>query len=966
MSPDISVSAAATLSLAKTILDLVILLYSKITPPPNETDLNNDLNFIKDEFMMMRAYLADAAKASAYRTEAARAWIMQVRNLAYDVEDYFQEFVLHLRTTKKPQNPRKQRNTVVDQIRGLKGRICETNQRYKDSFPALATGGVARDPPQKLFVTMDALLVGRETEKSHIIQIVNKDDKRRQIIPIWGMCGLGKTALAQSICQQRDIISKFKMCAGITLSHPLMVDEVIRSLIYQLRNEEWTYKETLKKMEHEDLIEELNKLLHKEKHLIVLDNVSSIDNWKDLIKLFPDELTASRIIVTTREKTVAEHCSRENMYKLEAMKDDDALELFMNKVNMKAEHFDGQPQLFNQARSIVLKCRGVPLAISTIGSFLATRPRTVQEWANFTENFHSEPDRNSSLKILKTSLTSHCKELPYHLKLCFLYLSIFCEDQNMIRRKCLIRRWIAEGYLGDTNAEENGEVYLADFINKGIILPSPPVYVGGVATIRYCRVHSLLREISLAQSMEEKFCFVLGSRSSSSQTCYNVRHLSISSSWRRDANNLSAIGDISRVRSLTVCGKWEPALELLEKMRMLRVLDLAGTGELLRDHHIEPHLDKLIHLKYLSLRGCRNIFWLTHSLDNLWDLQTLDVRGTSMIILPQTIVNLEKLQYLRAGQIPKDEKTTDCMGSAAPKTNKRLTLGGVMKGVIINSFRSEPKDSGEASKRDTFNKTFFYDGHLLYPTRDKHGIEVPNGTRKLNSLETLGVIDIGAREDSSEELRKLTKLRKLGVTGLNRENSQQFFSAIAMLTLLQSLSIRSEGKPGLQNCLDGKSSSPPTYIRSLKLYGNLITLPSWILHLQNLTKLKLRSTRLGPDAVYVLERLPRLAILRLLSNSIEGKDLRFHFQHGSFRSLVLLQFDGLPYLQSIKFEQGATPNLELLQVENCTDIEKHGCSGLSYLPSLKELWLKAGSDSFMHDLQMQLERNPNRSILKVN
>jgi len=83
MSPDISVSAAATLSLAKTILDLVILLYSKITPPPNETDLNNDLNFIKDEFMMMRAYLADAAKASAYRTEAASAWIKPMADLGF-------------------------------------------------------------------------------------------------------------------------------------------------------------------------------------------------------------------------------------------------------------------------------------------------------------------------------------------------------------------------------------------------------------------------------------------------------------------------------------------------------------------------------------------------------------------------------------------------------------------------------------------------------------------------------------------------------------------------------------------------------------------------------------------------------------------------------------------------------------------------------------------------------------------
>ncbi|GJN28596.1 hypothetical protein PR202_gb16795 [Eleusine coracana subsp. coracana] len=161
MTPDISVSAAATLSLAKAILDLGILLYSKIPPPPNETDLNNDLKFIKDEFMMMRAYLADAAKAGGYQTEAARTWITQVRNLAYDVEDYFQEFVLHLRTTKKPQKPR---NTVVDQICGLKGRIHETNQRYKDYFlsPAFATGE-ARDP-QKVNILSITFLPCTATE----------------------------------------------------------------------------------------------------------------------------------------------------------------------------------------------------------------------------------------------------------------------------------------------------------------------------------------------------------------------------------------------------------------------------------------------------------------------------------------------------------------------------------------------------------------------------------------------------------------------------------------------------------------------------------------------------------------------------------------------------------------------------------------------------------------------------------
>lgn len=503
----------------------------------------------------------------------------------------------------------------------------------------------------------------------------------------------------------------------------------------------------------------------------------------------------------------------------------------------------------------------------------------------------------------------------------------------MIRRRRLIRRWMAEGYLGDSITEENGEDYLTELIKKSIIQPLEPVDVGGVAT-RYCHIHSLLRKISFAQSMEEDICFVLDS-TRNSQTCDTVRHLSISCSWRRDANDLESIGDISHVRSLTACGNWEPALKLGE-MRMLRVLDLEGTGGILRDHHIELYLEKLLNLKYLSLRGCYEIFWLTHSLGDLVHLQTLDVRDTSIMILPETTVGLQQIQYLRAGKIPKYEQPRDCTaGSAEPKAKTGPTFGGLVKDIIVNSFRSEPMDSGETSKRDKYNRIFFHDGHLLNPTRDIHGIEVPLGIGNVMSLETLGVIDVGAMKDTSLELMKLTKLRKLGVTGLKRKNSQQFFTAIAWLTLLQSLSIRSEGLPGLQDCFDGKSPLPPPNLRSLKLYGNLATLPSWILLLRNLAKLKLRSTRLGQDAIQVLGTLPRLTILRLLSNSIQGKGLHFHFQRGSFPSLVLLQLDGLPDLQSLEFELGATPNLESLHVENCI----HTCSGLRFLPSLRTVSL---------------------------
>lgn len=76
---------------------------------------------------------------------------------------------------------------------------------------------------------------------------------------------------------------------------------------------------------------ELTRLLRAQKCLIVLDDISSTFEW-ELVKGYL--YNAGRIIVTTREKNIAEHCSRgnRNTFGLGGLKHDAALDLFIKKV----------------------------------------------------------------------------------------------------------------------------------------------------------------------------------------------------------------------------------------------------------------------------------------------------------------------------------------------------------------------------------------------------------------------------------------------------------------------------------------------------------------------------------------------------------------------------------------------------------------------------------------------------------
>jgi predicted AAA+ superfamily ATPase len=133
------------------------------------------------------------------------------------------------------------------------------------------------------------------------------------------MGGLGKTTLVRDVYQDENLSGKFEKRACATIMRPFNVIELLQNLASQ-----FGYKD----------VPEMKIELPGKKYLIVLDDLLSNAEWDTLIPHFPVTETSSRIIVTTREKNIAIHCSKkpEKTYELKFLKDKNALDLLIKKV----------------------------------------------------------------------------------------------------------------------------------------------------------------------------------------------------------------------------------------------------------------------------------------------------------------------------------------------------------------------------------------------------------------------------------------------------------------------------------------------------------------------------------------------------------------------------------------------------------------------------------------------------------
>ena len=81
------------------------------------------------------------------------------------------------------------------------------------------------------------------------------------------------------------------------------------------------------------------------------------------------------------------------------------------------------------AQTLVGKCEGLPLAIIASGSLMYSK--NLSQWNKIYSNLNWSLSKNPKLEAVNKILLLSFNDLPYHLKHCFLYCSLFLEDHDI-------------------------------------------------------------------------------------------------------------------------------------------------------------------------------------------------------------------------------------------------------------------------------------------------------------------------------------------------------------------------------------------------------------------------------------------------------------------------------------------------------------------------------------------------------
>ncbi|GLT30462.1 hypothetical protein SLA2020_052610 [Shorea laevis] len=832
-----------------------------------------------------------------------------LKDLAYDMEDILEEFVIDARRSElnaESDARANKRQKITFNVMNLFRSKAKPNQeidsvvnhlnvRLQHIEKEMHTFGLinlimkAKDKSHRVVVErlpesslLEDKVIGRDSDKDAILQKLLEDRGSLEqgfVIPIVGMGGLGKTTLARLIYNDEKLKGRFDLKAWVCVSDEFDVARITRTILEHV---------TKKKCVLDDfgsLQEELKKEFSGRKFLLVLDDVwnKEYGQWDVLKRPFMSGALGSKIVVTTRNKDVGMMMRGDDgVYNLELLQDDACLPLFTRHALGK-ENFDAHPNLQDVGEKLVERCKRLPLALKTLAGILRGKLRH-DEWEN----------------VLKSDIWSSCKygsgilpalrlsynHLPSHLKRCFAYCALFPKDYEFDKKK-LVLLWMAEGLLQQQShekkqtKEEIGHQYFHELLSKSLFQQ-----LSGNES-RFV-MHDLINDLAVDVA-GKIFCNL--ERSMGDEKLEKARHLSFT----------PQIYEISE------------RFTVLDKLKHLRTFLPVGAlsdydGFHLSQRILHDFLPTLNCLRVLSLYNYE-ISKLPDSFENLKHMRYIDLSGTSIECIPESVGSLLFLQTLLLCGCREFSKLPMTIGNLIDLHHLDITN--------TSSLKEMPSGIGNLKSLITLSKFIVgkASGMMTRLSDLKNLSQLRGG---LSILDLQNVLDV--QEAREANLDKIHGLEELVLEWIALDNDQD--ELVLEMQVLSWLKPHSNLKSLKISCYGGENFPP--WVCDPFLFLNLSSM-----QLSNCERCTL---------------LPSLGLLPVLKEliiegmgSIEAIGSEFYGQHGSFPSLAKLVFRNMRRWKEWTSPAGSAgefPCLHKLVIENCPQLLRQLPSNLS---SLKEL-----------------------------
>ncbi|XP_071719184.1 putative disease resistance RPP13-like protein 1 [Rutidosis leptorrhynchoides] len=541
---EIVVSAAVTVLIEK-------LLSGDLMKLARYEGIDTQLNKWTDKLTLIQDVLADADQTHITQ-QFDKEWLHRLRELAYDIDDVVDDLATEVIKRNLNQEPHATTSTCSkllmlfpacctnlnphDMIYGNKmsSKLDEITTRLYDladqrnTLGQLGVNVKAKNSSKKENVQFEqtspvdkSTVLGRNADTETLLAKLLDHEALNQkvsVLSIVGMGGIGKSTLAKLLYNDEKVEDEFKLRAWVYLSQEFDVLNISNKMYRAVTGEEKTFSEL------QTLHVALKEILSKKRFFVVLDDVwnEDPDQWEHLKIPFAGGHPGSKIIVTTRNKTVALVMDSVHTCEIMGLSDEIAMSLLAYNA-LNEENFDNYRFLQIIAQDIVKKCDGLPMAFVAVGRVLKIKGKSEDEWQKV---LNSEIwDGRRILPALELSYY----DLPPHLKQLFAYCSFYPKGY-LFNKEELVLLWMAEGFLsqlkGNNNTMENmGRDYFEELTSR--------FFQHSTADETEYTMHDLMND--LAKSVAGEFFFRLDDKTDENDVNYDFEKFCHFSFGRRSA-----------------------------------------------------------------------------------------------------------------------------------------------------------------------------------------------------------------------------------------------------------------------------------------------------------------------------------------------------------------------------------------------------------------------------------------------